>query len=225
MTLFSLLSLLIVVLYHSVTVAYRHNFVRMENSEKAREAYRRIVPLISSACPPPMPAASPNSSPGVSTAIISPTQVGVPSNTVVLYSTTHFINSFIYSTGGGGSSYAISGGGSSNFLPFGTSQFGEYRLRWVNDPSKPITDPRLCPGGRIGNVVLDPNTNSTTVDDRVVARNIYDCSFEYTSNNRVMVTVDVYGLDRAATSQQVLRHQRYQSEVWLPFYTNVAGGG
>lgn len=205
MTIFGMVTTLIVVLYHSVTVAYRHNFVRLENSDRARETFRRIVPLISSACPN-----------GPGSAIISPAvPLASPTPGVVLTATNQFIENFVFD--GPGTVPA--------FVPFRplTGEMGSYRIRFL---PRSLAEQNKDPARKVGDMWIDPNTapdNTPGADDRCVARNIYDCHFQNTGSNKILVTVEVYGLDRTASNRQVLQRLTYRSEVWLPYFSNTVG--
>lgn len=219
-TIFSMVTTLIVLLYHSVTVAYRHNFVRLENSDRAREAIRRVVPLISSGCP--FVNGSAIYWPDVVTDPSMPGAAGLGYQNVILSATKQFIENFIFD------SPAVV----PDFVPFRTTatEFGHYRVYWLKDTARSAKDP----AGQIGDIWVGPQTDVSSSGwqnvpttpastDRCVARSIYGCSFYNCGSNRVLLTVDVYGVDRTAINRQVLQRLTYRTEVWLPFYSNTTG--
>lgn len=181
---------------------------KMQSMQGLRESLNRMVPLISSACP-----IAANQS-----AILSP-PIGEKGD-LIFTTTTEYADDYVYAGDLGSAANAF------NPVDPAPNQFQQVRLRFVaaNDPS--------APAGRRGNVVADINT-ADSADDVIIARNMYDVSFTNVGENTILVQANIYRALRGAGAVRVnlggghITLQRYttESRVFLPYYTNTAGGG
>lgn len=217
--LMALIGLVLVVLYNQSYMILNRGSVKTYQQQTAREAIKRIVPKITSAVPRPQALDDLGQLYSVP-AIVEPA-VGVTGNQVVLWSTAEYVS-------------RITNQAAVTFDPRAATadagQYDTYRLFFAIDADKDQTDPEVAPGGQIGNVLLDPNTPGNAGDDIVLARNLYDVSFERmddgtATRNVVRVNVQVYGYVEMATGQEELQRVDYTTRVFLPYYTVDPGGG
>lgn len=204
--LMAIIGLALVVLYNQSYMVLNRGSVKTYQQQTAREAVKRIVPRITSAVPPTA------QSEDQLEAVLEPIYGAPPSNQIVLYSTEEYVAKTT---------------DQATLPTFDPRQprYGVYRIFFEIDPDKNQSDPRLAPGGRIGNVLVDAYTPTDNSDDLIIARNLYDVTFSQVDTNIVRLSVTVYGDVEMATGRTELKKVDYTTRVHLPYFTTFPGGG
>ena len=218
MLLTSIISGILIVFYSQSYLALQRGVSKTELQQRTRLAAIRIIPKITSTIRRPPTADPTDPFPSGIQPIVSPAPSTNPitdpgASEIVLNSTKEFVKDALrepFVTG-------------DEFNPRGTPAAEYDLLRIFFVPSGPDpADPRL---GTIGDVKIDRNTPANTADDIVMARRLSFVSFlVYPDNRRVRLRIRARGLIRNATSGTSVDECVYETDIYLPVYTNASGG-
>lgn len=201
---FSLLTAGFVLSYKSSYSSFAQGSEKTMAMRNLREAVNRIQPLISSACPI---SASSN-------AIYEPDFVASPGTTSSQIRFTTLKEYSEVNIQRLGSPVHI-------FSPINASvdQYQEARLFFDK-----TVDPKE-PGGQVGTVKLDLSTAANASDDRVVARNLYDCSFTNVGANTILLKLETRRFLKRNMGARDVQSYKLETRLFIPYYSNTAGGG
>lgn len=102
------------------------------------------------------------------------------------------------------------------------AQHGVLQLRFVVTGTSTV-DPRL---GNVGELRMNARAPDGIAKDIVVARGLNLVSFMvYQDNRRVRLRIRSKGLVKNATSGTSVGESNYETDIYLPVYTNSSGGG
>lgn len=168
---------------------------------RLREAVQRFTPIVSSACPPTTD----------SSALLEPLP-GASAQSVLRFTTTReYADLYVKRLSSAGNQF--------NPVDPVTTQYQTVRLSFEATASPDFA------GGRRGDLKLDSDTDSNTVDDIGLARGLYDCTFQNMGSNTILVHLEIRRLIRNAGGRKTLQAYKLDSRLFLPYYTNTAGGG
>lgn len=203
-TVFSLLTAGFVLSYKSSYTSFSQGSEKTMAMRSLREAVNRIQPLISSACP-----VSANSN-----AIYEPDFVASPGTTTAQIRFTTLKEYSEINIQRLGSPVHI-------FNPINSSldQYQEARIFFdkTADPAKP--------GGQVGRVKLDLSTPSSSGDDLVLARDLYDCSFTNVGANTIVLKLENRRFLKRNMGARDVQAYKLETRLFIPYYSNTAGGG
>lgn len=174
---------------------------KIDAMRRLREAVQRFTPIVSSACP-----ATTETS-----AILEPKPSATAQNSLRFTTTKEYADLHVSRLAAADNQF--------NPVDPVTTQYQTIRLTFsaVSSPA--------YPGGKRGDLKLDSDTNSNTVDDQILVRGLYDCTFQNVGSNTVFVHLEIRRSIRNAGGKSTIQAYNLDSRLFLPYYTNTAGGG
>lgn len=218
MLLITMLSGILIIFFSQSRLALDRGLSKTELQQRTRMAAIRIIPKITSVVRRPPSSSLNDPHPDGILPIVDPTPSLDPITDpgelqIVLNSTKEFVKDQLRET--------VTP--DDEFNPRGTPEEEYDLLRiWFEPQGQDPRDARL---GQVGVVNIDRNTPNDEEDDIEIAHGLNFVSFlVYPDNRRVRLRVRARGLIRNATSGTSVDESVYETDIYLPVFTNSSGG-
>ncbi len=174
---------------------------KTDSMRRLREAVQRFTPIISSACPTSTE----------TSALLEPLQGAAAQSSLRFTTTREYADLYV--------ARLLNATNQFNPVDPVSTQYQTVRLFFQSSSSPSF------PGGRRGDLKLDLDTNSNTGDDLTLARGLYDCTFQNVGSNTLLIHLEIRRPVRTAGGKTTVQPYTLDSRLFLPYYTNTAGGG